>query len=192
MSRFLEIEDKSKLLDIEWLIDYLFSEVQFSELGIKKDELRECFTISGIQLSKRSIIEIVTNLYFKEENLSTKYVVIKHPPYNYITELIQMFPSVKFIQIIRDGRGVFNSKKRSVGISSYPMEKNTIMAAWDWRWKVMKSRKYPDHVYNVKYEDLLLNAEETLNELIGNLSLTKSEMIISRDRFDYFNSTGKF
>lgn len=191
VSRILELGDSSLLLDVDFLIQYLYEEVQFIELGIDKDDLRGAFKSAPEGLTKRSIIEIITRSYFNDESFSSKYIVIKHPPFNYMPDLIEMFPSVKFIQIVRDGRGVFNSKKRTYSLDGTRMETNIIMAALDWRWKVIKSRKYPNHVISIRYEDLIKNTELTLHDLVQYLSLNQDEMRTANERNEYFESIGE-
>lgn len=191
VSRILEINKESILKDVDQLVNYLYEEVQFVELNIDKVELTVALKASTEELTKKSVIEVITSLYFKEKGSASKYWVIKHPPYNYLGELINMFPDVKFIQIVRDGRGVFNSKKRTNSIKGYAMEDNTLMAALDWKWKIEKSRKFSDHVITIKYEDLIGNTEEALSDLMDELSLSKEERELTKEQTDYFHSIGK-
>ena len=190
VSRIMEINTKSTLQNVNKLIDYLYDEVQFVELNINKQELTSELLSIKDRLTKKSIIEKIVNIYFKDKASSSKYWVIKHPPYNYIEELISMFPEVGFLQIIRDGRAVFNSKKRSKSIEGNYMESNPIISALDWRLKIKKSNSFQNHVTTIRFEDLIENTETCLSNYLDNLELNDIDKEETKLQKDYFLKIG--
>lgn len=190
VSRIMEINSQRILQDINKLVDYLYQEVQFVELNINRQELTDELLCFKGELTKKYIIEKIVNIYFKDKGSDSKYWVIKHPPYNYIEELILMFPEVKFLQILRDGRAVFNSKKRSKSIGGNYMESNPIISAIDWRLKIKKSNSFPDHVTTIRYKDLIENTESCLSKYLDSLELDAVDKEQTKLQKNYFFNIG--
>ena len=190
VSRVMEINSQSILQDINKLVDYLYKEVQFVELNINRQELKDELLRFKGELTKKHVIEKIINIYFKNKGTDSKYWVIKHPPYNYIEELISMFPGVRFLQIIRDGRAVFNSKKRTKSIEGYYMESNPIISAIDWCFKIKKSNSFPDHVTTIRYEYLIENTESCLSSYLDSLGLDTVDKEQTKLQKNYFFNIG--
>ncbi|OGL43654.1 MAG: hypothetical protein A2W05_08050 [Candidatus Schekmanbacteria bacterium RBG_16_38_10] len=81
--------------------------------------------------------------------------------------LYQLFPEAKFIHIVRDGRDVFDSRRRMDSTKD-----NAAVMAIEWRYKIYKIERFlellpPSNKYTLRYEDLLINPEETLKNLCG-------------------------
>jgi hypothetical protein len=86
---------------------------------------------------------------------------------SYVTELDilwNMFPGCSIVHLIRDGRDVALSLRRlEWGSRHIPS------VAEDWRWKTTLAHKIGsvlgEHYLKVRYEDLVLNTEETLRTI---------------------------
>lgn len=189
VSRIMELNNQSILMNSNKLIEYLYEEVQFKELRIDKEELLNDLSSIQPEVTKKKIIQSIIKIYFKNKSKESKYWVIKHPPYNYIQELSSMFSEVKFVQIIRDGRAVFNSKIRSKSIEGSYMESNPIMAAIDWRLKIKKCYLF-DNVTTIRYEDLIRDTESCLSNYLDSLKLTNYDREQTKDQKDYFITIG--
>ena len=79
--------------------------------------------------------------------------------------LYQLFPEAKFIHIVRDGRDVFDSRRRMDSTKN-----NSAVMAIEWCYKIHKIEKFfeslpPSNKYTLRYEDLLTNPEETLKNI---------------------------
>ena len=79
--------------------------------------------------------------------------------------LYQLFPEAKFIHIVRDGRDVFDSRRRMDSNKD-----NSPVMAIEWCYKIHKIETFfeslpPSNKYTLRYEDLLINPEETLEKL---------------------------
>ena len=189
VSRVMEINNENTLHDINKLVDYLFQEVQFVELNIDRQELIVKLKCINGEITKKKVILSIIDIYFKGKREESMYKVIKHPPYNYIKELSLMFPEAKFLQIIRDGRAVFNSKKNSKSIGGGLMESNPIIAAFDWRLKIRKCIQF-DNVTTIRYEDLIRDTESVLSNYLDSLYLTNYDKEQTKDQKDYFITIG--
>jgi hypothetical protein len=115
-----------------------------------------------------AINQMIQTLFQYHCKLDQKKLWInKTPSYVfYLKELIQVFPNLKFIHCIRDGRDVACSVvTRPWGPKSYQDA-----AKW-WKFSILNAREcgrqYPAAYYEVKYEDLLTNTELTLKRLFS-------------------------
>ena len=191
VSRILELKDEMILRESNNLLSFLYEEVQFKELDIDRFELSRYLKMQKNQITKKSVIKSIINCYFSGKNSDARYWIIKHSPSSYLYEVIELFPDVIFIQIIRDGRAVYNSKKHTISLNGNKMETNIITAAFDWKLKVKKSEKYQKYIINIRYEDLIQRPDESLEFLLNSLSLNKKEKILIRTQMDYYSNIGE-
>lgn len=94
-------------------------------------------------------------------------IAIDHSPRNvqFAHVLAEAFPEARFIHLVRDGRAVFNSVKNL----SWGPRTPYVAAAW-WASQVapglaLEQALGPDRVMRVRYEDLVLETENTLRAL---------------------------
>ncbi len=84
--------------------------------------------------------------------------------------LWSLFPGCRFVHLVRDGRDVACSLRRLSWGS-----RDLLHAARDWRWKVTMGRKMgamvPGHYLELRYEDLVLRTEPTLQRLCAFLGV---------------------
>lgn len=87
----------------------------------------------------------------------------KTPYYiTYIDEIWKLFPQSKIVHLVRDGRDVVVSQRNIEWMSN-----NLPRLAHDWWWKTMVCHKVgsvrgPDWFLEVRYEDLVVDTENTL------------------------------
>lgn len=137
-------------------------------------------TMAGLIMSQRRIPE------------GTKCVGDKTPRYTLrMNMLARIFPSAKFIHIVRDGRDVITSTchhayragHRSVIDRTRPEYfKYTLQCANVWVNNVRAAEefgsKHPAVYLRVKYEDMLANTETTLSSIFQFLGVSTDEAII--------------
>lgn len=134
--------------------------------------------------SYASILNTLTLAY--AQNLGKTAVThwIDHTPENisYAHTYLKIFPNAKFIHIVRDGRAV------AASIMPLDWGPNSIIKAARW-WMRMTSfglaaeASLPsDQMMQVKYEDLVLNPEETMRQVSQFLAIEYDE--------DMLNATG--
>lgn len=108
-----------------------------------------------------------------------KYWCDKTPFYTEDIDLLNaIFPQARFIHLVRDGRDVSLSQKN---ISWLPSSTPAIAAQW--KWKTMLCRKIgrvlgADRFLEIKYEDLVMHTEETLNKVCEFLKVEYSEQML--------------
>jgi hypothetical protein len=95
----------------------------------------------------------------------------------YLGELLQVFPDMKFVHCIRDGRDVACSVvTRPWGPKSYREA-----ALW-WKFAILNAREFgsthPEAYCEVKYEDLLTNTESTLKRLFTFLKVEDESSLL--------------
>ena len=97
----------------------------------------------------------------------------------HLDALKQFLPDARFVVITRDGRAVVNSyieNKWGLGTNAYT-------GALRWRREVERQlafkAEYPDKVFSLRYEDLILDQENSLRSLCDFLGLPFSELMIN-------------
>jgi hypothetical protein len=95
----------------------------------------------------------------------------KTPPYISFMELIyELLPEARFIHVIRDGRDV------ALSVMNLWFGPNSIQeAASQWIWKIKEARRQAQNIsyyLEIRYEDLILNTENTLRCVCDFLNLS--------------------
>lgn len=168
-------KDRSKILDDLknnfrfriWLERKGFTDV-LSE-SIKKSE------------TKRDLLESIVSSYALHGN---PVCWVDHTPSNIqsIFELKETFPEAVFIHIVRDGRAVASS------VLPLPWGPNTTYHAADW-WAYRVSFgcaaeiAWPERVHRVSYESLVMDPENTLQELCKKINLTYNPIMLTGSGF---------
>ena len=93
----------------------------------------------------------------------------------YHREIRETFPEAKFIIQIRDGRAVFNSKKRSIySATGKPFVENPEKAAEEWcemdEWICRVTDLFPETKI-IHYERLVSETEETVRNILNFLGM---------------------
>ena len=139
------------------LVNFLFEEKKFHDLKIKKKELLN--NLKNIYSVKKIILTIL-GIYYKKNNGRKLYIGINKGYLYYIDKIMNLFPNSKIINIIRDSRAVYNSKKNSIySLSGKPLDLNTYNSAKVWNEKVdiifKTKKKYSALIFY--YEDIIKN-----------------------------------
>jgi len=126
---------KKSILNSEiLLINFLFEEKKFHDLKIKKEELLH--NLKNINSVKKIILKIL-EIYYKKNNGRNLYIGIKKGYLYSIDQIMNLFPNSKIINIIRDSRAVYHSKKNSIySLSGKPIDLNPYNSAKVWNEKV--------------------------------------------------------
>jgi hypothetical protein len=177
--------------NIDGIITYLQKEVQFRELGLDLEALKRSLLEIENTLTKKALIQAIIQQYFSERDPEAACYIIKHPPFAYLSEVISMFPDVQFLHIIRDGRAVFNSKKKTTSLSGDKMTVNPLKAAWDWQLKLKKAEQFEERTTTIFYEDLIQHQDQTLQYILDNLPISEEERAITKKQSDYFHRIGR-
>ena len=101
--------------------------------------------------------------------------------------ILRKFPETKYIHWIRDPRDSILSRHKTDDLAdfgiSYPetedvRERRAI--SWYYQYQLMKSTPTPEHVITVRFEDFVLNQEETLQRLEEFLGIRLARIIVRK------------
>jgi len=177
--------------DLKQFIDYLFKNTRFPELNIDQQTIEEYFSHYNSPLSQKEVLDGFLELYYDRIDPQAECWVVKGPRIYYnIKALLQFYPDSKFIQIVRDGRAVYNSKKSTssiqykngVHIHRGSMDDNLVHAAHDWHKVLIIANRFEKYIFNVRYEDLIQKQDETLNQILDYLDISKENRIQTKSQ----------
>jgi hypothetical protein len=190
VSHIIEYRGVVKRENIDVIMAYLQKEVQFRELGLDLDMLKRSLSALEDTLTKKTLIQEIIRQYFSGRAPDAACYIIKHPPFAYLSEVVCMFPDVWFLHIIRDGRAVFNSKKKTTSLSGNKMAVNPLKAAWDWQLKLKRAEQFEERTITVFYEDLIQNQEQAIQYILDDLHIPERGRAITREQSAYFHHIG--
>jgi len=169
--------------NLEYLLDELYKEVQFTELNINREFLyRKLIRLN--HFNKKEIVLKIIESYFGYLPVN---VLIKHNPFTIYKRLKKDFNNIKIINLIRDGRAILLSKLNSKNIYGKALASTIISPALNYIYSLRKMNEFENSIY-IRYEDLILNNEKTLYKICKFLDI-KYEF--EENGTDYFNLIGK-
>jgi hypothetical protein len=120
-------------------------------------------------------------------HVAGKEIFIEQTPWHgiYLDTLKSLFPNMKVVHIIRDGRDVALSYART------PWWSKDVMAnleRWEQEVNIAHSfcKENPESCIELRYEDLVMHPEATLTKILRFLSLNFEEQLLDPDKlFDY-------
>lgn len=123
-------------------------------------------------------------------NPAATHVLDKHPGYShYLNDIIKLIPNSRFIHMIRDGRDVALSMvaaQQSMGFGTGTIPDSAL----DWAKHVKSAQKgncFKDRYFEVRYEDLSVDADETLRGVFDFCGLSintgDTKAIVEKYRF---------
>ncbi len=158
---------------------------------IKKSKQFRYWRVDPSSIDPKSIesyAELLLNiihLYNQKANKQKYDTWIDHTPNNIMHTklLLDLFPEAKFIHIVRDGRAVANS------VMPLDWGPNTIHSSsqtWINRLSfglAAESKLGPEKIIRIRYEDLVLNMEVTLNKICKFLGIEYSQEMLEANGF---------
>lgn len=156
--------------ELQQVFEIVYADIKFSDWQIKREELNQ-YIIRSFPFSQRDFILQVCTLYRQKYYPNSQIFGLKKGAYLFKHQAMkELFPSAKFIKIIRDGRAVFNSKKHSIySVTGKPFETDPYQAAQEWC-KMSNlfrevSQKYPGETFRIQYEQLIQNPKKFIDQL---------------------------
>ena len=165
-TRIMEMDEKW-IGDAPAIVAYLKQEIQFQELTIDEALLRSKLTSA---VDKHEIIAAVVECLFA--NKQAEYCLVKHPPLNHLDQLDAWFGGLTNIHIVRDGRGVHNSKKNSISIAAgRSMSSSVRKSSTSWMKHLKSVEALRSKVIRVRYEALIEDQSATMDLLLDELNI---------------------
>lgn len=186
------IRDKQAL---KRMVDYLYTEQQFRELNLEKQQLLNQFEYSRYPITKTVFFQTITRTFFSTfVDLNDDFTyVLKMPVAHYFIEYLeQIIPNLSVIHIVRDGRAVFSSKRSSTSLDRKIFEKNLIVAALGWKRKLKRVERIKTiNILNVSYENLVNDEQDVLDKIVDFLSIPVQLRGKTKSSEDYSKRIGK-
>ncbi len=181
-SQFKFISDRAILNDRTKVLNLIANNWRFRIWGSNLDELKDHGTNTGYE----DLIEQIVQIYAKEHNKADSCIWIDHTPENIenIDFIFSEFENVKFINVIRDPRGVYASFKETKWGILHPKE-----FAWFWLkfiavGQLIKNTLPDDSYFEVRFEDVLLDPKIKISEISEFVNIDFSETMIQGNDFD--------
>lgn len=177
--------------NIEELFHRLERSGKFSNFNIKFEDFL-AFYDGKKKIS--SVAEAILGSYFaKEKPESLAWVVKDSTNGHYMDQILHEMPYAKFIHIVRDGRAVLNSWLTTIDpYTKKPMSFDTLNTARSWK-KLMIAvdtfkGKHPESIFELRYEDLVTNAEEEISKIRDYMGIKSEEKTVKKNRaVNYFD-----
>ena len=162
---------------------------KFKEWGISPKELIKIILKKNKYPVKfHEIFFDIIKLYLDKNKPNSKKYIYKSS-WNYLInhkKVFKNYPNSKFIFIIRDGRAIYNSQKKSLASNNLkPMSENPIKTALLFKKisKCLKSLRCNDWLYVVKYENLIKNKEKEIDNILKFLGVKTTTKTKTKDLY---------
>jgi len=145
------------------VVTSLISYNRIKDLELTEKEVIENLNLVNDKIEKSDLFIALIQAYGKRYN--TSCFVEKTPVHMLETEkLIQMFPNIKIISLVRDGRDSILS------LLNAPWHHNNVSrhaAEWSYRMELIEGyvKRYPDKFIAVSFEDILSTTERTMKKI---------------------------
>ena len=100
--------------------------------------------------------------------------------------LARMFPEIKYIHWIRDPRDCIRSSHKTDDLNDFGVDYPTTMdiykkraISWIYQYQLMKATPIPQNVIQIRFEDFVLNQEQTLEALENFLGIPLARIVRS-------------
>ncbi|PZD74232.1 hypothetical protein C1752_01218 [Acaryochloris thomasi RCC1774] len=146
--------------DLEKAIEVVYEDSKFRDWNLSQSEI-EHYIQKNFPIEVRDFVLQICTLYRNKYYPNSQAFGLKKGVYlDRHKEMKMMFPSSRFIGILRDGRAVFNSKKHSIySVTGQAFETNARSAAEEWCriYGLLRKvdQKYPNEVVTIRYEDMI-------------------------------------
>jgi hypothetical protein len=163
------------------VLDVILAEPKFRAWGLEKEEwlfhLQDMLPLDP----NRFLAELILTYCRLKNDQLTVWGLKKGGWYNRnIVLLRKIFPDIRLIHIVRDGRAVYASSKIAVHTDKgRPLETCVRESAFKWKSYVNDFDKYrAEDCLEVRYEDFILNPESGLRGLLTFLGLSRDEDVL--------------
>jgi hypothetical protein len=104
--------------------------------------------------------------------------------------IVRMFPAAKYVHIVRDPRdGLLKRHKNTDDLRQFNVRGPELddelaqrVASWKYQHDIVKATPRPEHFISVRFEDLVLDHESTMQQLEDFLGIPLARIVIDRTR----------
>jgi protein-tyrosine sulfotransferase len=162
-------------------LDLVFREHKFRDWQIGRDEILSIIQ-DRLPVSIPELIRTILRVYCEREFPGCMVWGIKSGSgVGMGSRVFECFPRAKFIKMVRDGRAVFNSLKKTLhSRKNIPLERNPLRAAVHWSRRLRTfdnwAQKYPANCLKVSYEQLLTDQAAALSPIFDFLEVSHADI----------------
>lgn len=109
--------------------------------------------------------------------------------------VVRMFPAARYIYIVRDPRDCLLRSHRTDDLrdSDVPCaededELDRRVASWKYQYEIVRATPPPEYFLSIRYEDLVLDNESTMQRLEGFLAMPLARIVVDRTRVGQWRS----
>jgi hypothetical protein len=182
------------LEEIGQILDILYTETQFQEMKIEREEFENRLKKLERPFDKKKVFFEIVKLFFdKSSSEAVKYTYVLKIPfiYHFLNALNSIIANYKIVHLIRDGRAVYSSKRNSISLRGEHFEQNLIVAALGWKKKIKLAGRASQPLINIRYEDLIDDTDSVLEYIMNFLEVDKNERLKIKNISDYAHAIGE-
>ena len=174
--------------ELESTLERIYSERKFQDWQIERGALKAALT-ERLPLTLADMTRYIVAGYCEREFPNCRVWGLKKGG-GYIlaaARLLAHFPTAKFVHLVRDGRAVFNSKRKALHSGSgRPLESSAVGAAERWIEFVDAfdafREEHPESAFEIRYESMVADPGLVLGSIFDFLSVDRDESIAERAR----------
>jgi len=165
--------------DFNDVVNLIFSEKQFADLNIKRDDIFDNFNSSKFPYSKKDFILKLLEIICQKLCFNAPTLLIKTSLVSNMSVVNKYFPESFIIHLIRDVRGVHRSRLQTLKHYSRDNPGDlSIYCAYMWSRQTKVYSENPTTI-NVRYEDVLEDYHVQINILRKHIGLVESKISVS-------------
>lgn len=144
---------------------------KFTDWNLPKEVVLEALK-NKMPLTAADAIRVICQQYLRQQGAMPSRFGFKKGSYlRHFESLKNTFPTAQFVGLIRDGRAVYNSQRKSLySRTKQPFERCPTRCgkAWKEATKLIREveRRYPNSTLIVKYEELVQETEAVIKEVL--------------------------
>jgi hypothetical protein len=170
-----------RLKDENVFYDFVKENGRIQTWNLNREELIKSYAVDYCRnYDIRSLINSILELYINSFVKKDVIYWIDHTPdnINMVENWIDLFPSCKFIHIVRDGRAVYHSLRK---LPWGPTSSHFCSIYWSQKvWKSLQiTNRFKDRSITVRYEDIVVNPNKKIKEICDFCNLDFTPNIIN-------------
>ena len=170
--------------DLSKIYRILYNDGKFLDWNVSVEDIQCKLKIKNKRYSIRDVLEVIFTLYVEKtiKKFDCEYLFgLKKNFLQISKELNTIFPNCKWICLIRDGRGIFNSKRKSTNsVTQKPFTSSVLRASLGWKRYlkgIEKLEKENPLLQLVYYDDLILNTDQSTQSVAHFIGSTRTENV---------------
>ena len=170
LSRTLTLSNETQLQSV---LSKLAEDPKFQAWDVTSERIMARLASASFPLQPSEIVHHILAEYISIAGTDPEVLLLKQGDSQLVRAYQLMWPEVRFLSLVRDGRAVYASRRSSISsVNGQPLASGPLSAARRWRSKVLTPhlRLGKGKLLEVKYEDLISNTEECISIVLSFLA----------------------